>query len=798
MSVDNKPFIRNLTLRLLKARKSRNIVAIFAIALTTFLFTIVFTLSGNMLYTIQEQTMRQVGTSAHGGLKMITAKQYDNFAKSPLIKDISFNRYLGLAENDALKKGHFEINYFEEKQAKWNFAFPDIGKMPQADDELVCSTITLDALGIPHKIGGTVPIMFSIGDKHYTKQFKLSGYWEGDAAASTQQIGVSRKFINSVISENNIPRDDYTGTISADVYFSNAVDIENKMEQLITERGYSIDDIAYGVNWAYATGKIDLTTVAIGAFVLILISLSGYLIIYSIFAISVTADIRFYGLLKTIGATRQQIRRIVLGQALILSSIGIPIGLLIGYVVGTLFVPIAVSFMNFDSLSARSANPLIFIFSVLFSLLTVFISCHKPGRIAAKVSPVEAVKFNDLNVNDKRKSKQTRAVTPFSFTWANITRNKKKLCVIVLSLSLSLILLNSVFSASKSFDMDKYVSESIISDFSVADYTVFGTDTNKNLEGVSVNFLREAKKYGATDISNIYYHSKSGTDVSTPLQIYGIDKTILGSFSNFNYEKLQSGNYCLVANYVVGDGSVSVPSVGDMVELTNDKGESREFEVAAITNQYPRSISSRFYYANGLTILLADDIFLNFFGSTQPMQTNFNTRPDKIMKLETWLKKYTNRENSNLDFISRESLKLEFIDMRNTYTTLGGCLAFVLALIGVLNFTNAIVASIYARRREFAMLQSVGMTGKQLKMTLLFEGSGYTFLTAMFTATVGFALTYFITLLIAGQAWFFKQSVTILPSIICFPILFILCATVPLVCYSKLTRESIIERLRME
>ena len=110
MSVDNKPFIRNLTLRLLKARKSRNIVAIFAIALTTFLFTIVFTLSGNMLYTIQEQTMRQVGTSAHGGLKMITAKQYDNFAKSPLIKDISFNRYLGLAKNDALKKGHFEIN----------------------------------------------------------------------------------------------------------------------------------------------------------------------------------------------------------------------------------------------------------------------------------------------------------------------------------------------------------------------------------------------------------------------------------------------------------------------------------------------------------------------------------------------------------------------------------------------------------------------------------------------------------------------------------------------------------------
>jgi putative ABC transport system permease protein len=511
----------------------------------------------------------------------------------------------------------------------------------------------------------------------------------------------------------------------------------------------------------------------------------------------VNADIRFYGLLKTIGTTGRQIRHIVRGQALMLSAIGIPIGLGLGYIVGTVAAPIAMKMTSLGATSSHSVNPLVFVFSALFSLLTVFMSCRKPGRTAAKVSPVDAVRFSGENANGKRKTKRTSVVTPLSFAWANITREKKKLCVIVLSLSLSMVLLNSVFSAANSFDMDEYLSRSIISDFAAADSSVYGVASDKNLAGVSAEFLAEAESHGAEKVSNIYYHSVGG---ERPIQIYGIGQMELNYFSDAGYEKLRSGNYCVVSEHIINlsANGISTPKVGEMVTLTNDSGETRKFEVIGSVESYPIHLSSRFIFGNGIEVILADNVFLDFYGEVQPMQTNINVGSDKIAGFEMWLSDYTTSVEKNLAFISRDTLRAEFAGLQRTYIALGGCLAFILALIGILNFTNTIVTSIFARRREFAMLQSVGMTGRQLRQTLMFEGGGYTALTALFTLTIGFALTCVITKLIAGQVWFFKQSVTVMPSAICLPILLVLCAAIPVFSYAKLTCESVVERLRVE
>ena len=96
------------------------------------------------------------------------------------------------------------------------------------------------------------------------------------------------------------------------------------------------------------------------------------------------------------------------------------------------------------------------------------------------------------------------------------------------------------------------------------------------------------------------------------------------------------------------------------------------------------------------------------------------------------------------------------------------------------------------------MLQSVGMTGGQLRKTLFLEGAAYTILTAAFTLTVGLGFGWLIMRLIAGQVWFFKESFTALPSIICLPLLLVVCAAAPIVCYTKLNRASVVERLRVE
>ena len=148
----------------------------------------------------------------------------------------------------------------------------------------------------------------------------------------------------------------------------------------------------------------------LGSAALVLIfALTGYLIIYNVFQISVAGDIRFYGLLKTIGTTGRQLKRIIRYQALALSAIGIPIGLLLGWVAGNVLAPLLLRSTSGGRVtnSIASAHPLIFLGAALFSLLTVFLSCRRPGRMAARVSPMEAVRYTEGRIRPPKA--ETRA-----------------------------------------------------------------------------------------------------------------------------------------------------------------------------------------------------------------------------------------------------------------------------------------------------------------------------------------------------------------------------------------------------
>lgn len=341
MKVNNKKVLRTLTWRNLKANKLRNIIAVIAIALTSTLFTTIFAVGGNMLQSMQNATMRQVGTSSHGGLKYLTQAQYDNFAASPLLGDISYSIIVGAPDNPELSKKQHEIRYAEDDFARWGFNSPTTGTMPTARLDLACSTTTLDMLGIPHELGQIVPLEFTVKGQTYREEFALCGFWPGDEVMQATQVFLSRQYVDSIIS---VPQninfassdfDDMVGSIHADVWFRSSFDIEGQMERLLEERGYQPGEIRTGVNWAYVGGNLDPSMVAMVIVVALLIMGSGYLIIYSIFAISVTGDIQFYGLLKTIGTTGKQLRKVVRGQALFLSLAGIPLGMLLGLGVPT-------------------------------------------------------------------------------------------------------------------------------------------------------------------------------------------------------------------------------------------------------------------------------------------------------------------------------------------------------------------------------------------------------------------------------------------------------------------------------
>ena len=181
---------------------------------------------------------------------------------------------------------------------------------------------------------------------------------------------------------------------------------------------------------------------------MILVFIAGFLIIYNIFQISVTADIQFYGRLKTLGTTNRQIRRLIFGQAGRICLIGIPLGLLFGWLLGMVLVP---SFLGIlEGESTVSANPVIFIGSALFAWITVLLSCLRPARLAGKVSPIEALRMNGAASKSRKSRKRRRGSASLSsMAWSNLGRNKRRTVTVICSLTLALVLLCSFYARTR-------------------------------------------------------------------------------------------------------------------------------------------------------------------------------------------------------------------------------------------------------------------------------------------------------------------------------------------------------------
>ena len=180
------------------------------------------------------------------------------------------------------------------------------------------------------------------------------------------------------------------------------------MVSIIKDAGYEPEkDISYGINWAYMGNRmesIDIQSAVLLVAALLVVLLTGYLIIYNIFQISIINDIRFYGLLKTIGTTKRQTKRMVRRQALTLSVLGIPIGLAAGFLVSKVVFPFAMSMLDLKDMKiSLHFEPAMILFGAVFALLTVLISCRKPGKIAGSVSPVEALGYSEGSVKRKRR-----------------------------------------------------------------------------------------------------------------------------------------------------------------------------------------------------------------------------------------------------------------------------------------------------------------------------------------------------------------------------------------------------------
>ncbi|MCI7130515.1 MAG: ABC transporter permease [Lachnospiraceae bacterium] len=839
LNVNNKKVIRKLSVRLLKNSKTRNIIAVIAIILTTVLFTSVFSIGMSAIDSMQQATMRQVGTRAHGGFKFLTWQQYEKLLEDPKIKDISYNIIIGFAENEALNKTYTEIRYTEEKSAKWGFCEPTTGTLPVNKMDVATSTAVLDALGLPHELGVQVPLEFTANGKKYRETFTLCGFWEQDSVSMANEAFLSREYCDEVApvwqSGDVIDFDvvNFSGSVNPSYFFSNSWDLEKQVQELKERCGFDAS-VNEGVNWAYASATVDAGTIVLLTGVLLVIMLSGYLIIYNIFYISVSNEIRYYGLLKTIGTTNRQLRRIVRRQALLLSLVGIPAGLLLGYLCSMWIVPVMMRVSAFRDDFVVSANPVVFVGSAVFTLLTVWVSCIRPCRFVSRISPVEAVRYTEQTNTGKKKSRKSKKVHPLSMAYANIRRTPKKTAAVISSLSLSLILLNGTVTIVSGFDMDKYIKESIVSDFYMTDAMLINPAILTGIfDGISPELVEEVRKLDSVTDSGCVYMEEYEHRLDEPAltraknnleefedmvhypdiieqsrqmldegridsHLYGIDPFVIDKMElvegHIDPEKFATGDY-VVATTMVDTGEGKFYDIGDKVTIDFGNGKSKEYEVLAL-GDIPYALSPQHSHMFEVFFTLPADEFVRQTGTAGAMKLAFDVAPDRYDEVEQWVQDYCESVDPNMDYRSKSTYTEEFKKTQQMFLMVGSSMSAILALIGILNFINAVITSIQTRRREFAVLQSVGMTGKQLRLMLIGEGLCYIGGTALFTLTLGSLLGYVLIYEIANQIWFFTYHFVIAPVLFVLPVLFILAVFIPSVCYWQMNKQSVVERLR--
>ncbi len=884
LHVSNKACIRDLSKKSFHAAKTRNIIAILAICLTTTLFTSLFTIGMSFNEAFQQSNFRQVGGYNHGGFKYLSEEEFLELRDDPLIKEWGVSRVLGMGQNDAFRKNHVEVRWCDDADAHWMFLDPIEGRLPQENTmEAATDLEVLHLLGVEPKLGAPFTVSVNVDGKMTEQTFTLCGWWEKDPVTVANHILIPESRVDSVLAELEITlpaRDNMIGSRNLSVMFQSSAHIDETLQTILKNHGYQSENqnepryVRTGVNWGYTGAQLsqqaDGGTVLLIVVLLLLIMLTGYLIIYNVFQISVVNDIRFYGLLKTIGTTGKQIKSILRRQALMLCVFGIPLGCLVGWLIGAKLSPFIMSRLNGLAADTVSLSPWIFAGSALFALLTVLLSCARPGRLAAKVSPVEAVRCTEGKNPKKKRKKGKGSVSILRMAWGNLGRNRAKTIITILSLTLSVVLLQLTTLFTNGFDMDQYLQDKAICDFILADGGYFdnnvytwrsgsGALPEEVIEDVSQqgSILEGGRIYGQIDaiqqfapedwvrsemlhwgnteesIDYDFSHTDHSADgrILSPVQTYGMEPYILdklslieGSLQNlykphsravaavynlddYNHPQMDSHWAKLgdtVTLRVPQKWEYYDPETGEVHEKAEDFGErpymarpsvyhDETFTVEALV-AVPHSICYRYYGTD--EFVLSADTMQEITGKSDVMLYAFDMEEGSVQSMEDFLSHYTQNTNPRYGYESKQSYINEFESFRSMFLLVGGLLSFVVGLIGVLNFVNAVLTGILTRKHELAVLQSIGMTGRQLKAMLIYEGLLYALGSVLLAAGISLGLNPLASVVLEKMFWFFRSKPTLTPTLITAPIFALFGCLVPWVVYRFAARATIVKRLR--
>ena len=856
---NEKKIIKEMVQGNLKVHRKRSMLLVLAITLTTILFTSVLEIGFGGMQSIQETQIRLSGLKADAELRFLDKEQFQQVQNSDLFESVGGRVPIALMEGKT--KLPIEIDYLDKGGMEAYYISLEEGKVPEDEKEVLLSEQALEELGIKKEVGSHVPVSFTMRNQEYNFDMRLSGWYKGNPKFNF--MIVSETFLEHNLEVIGDTDKEVLGTYYASVCMKNTRNIEQELKGYVESLGAQTEN-ADGNNYVNVavnpmlysedgnTG-IGLSIFFFGA----LFILCGYLLIYNIFDIGVMQDIQQFGIMKTIGMTGKQIKRLMRRQMLLLSLIGIPIGLLVGYGLGALLLPAILKNWEYSEeelIIVQSAHPVIFILTVLFVLLTVFLSMRRPTKKAAKYSAIETAKYTE--VKKKIAEKDIRSIK--SIARSNLQRNKKRTVLVFTSLILSIIFVNALWIISDSFDEEKYINAQMRRDYLVASTDTLNPSIGyvKSSAALDENAIQELEKNSMVQNgTKLYKNTVDNSDISfewgseginikqyrpnveidgvvtdEAITNYGsltltederalcnvagisenfVDKMeILDGEKNIESikEKLRSGDYILAAVSKNTKGGYSsealekLPDVGEIVTIYKNGKPLKKVEVLSQILVIDSEQISGSSVTGAGTILgpwfyLGEDLFKELYGEGNLVNYSFDADEKDAPAVNRMLQDISEKF-SDVGFETTEQRYSEIENYKMLVRILCVLIGGILGVIGIVNLVNIIFTNLIVRNRELATFRSIGATKKQLRELIIRESVGYVF----YAAIGGFILTTLISMTavrgICSSIWLFTFQFTLLPAaivIVLYLIIAIIASEAGIYLWEK---GSITERLR--
>ena len=845
--------LNDLTIKNLKLNKKRTIVTIVGIILSTALMVgIGLLFSSFQDYMIRETISYNGKYEAEYGdvsldkLNSIDKKDFSYFYQKPIgfSKFDSANEYKPYLYISSVNKEYFnELHLIS-------------GRFAENDSELVISNHINTNGGASYKIGDIITLKYgervvegvnTLANNEYYEEETLNIVGEKTyTIVGIVEISNFEDYSASGYSTFTLDMNDKEGTVNVFVMFNNKKKIIKQSEDLAKKLGYdnaiSYNSTLLALYGESTYGNIMKSMITMIVIMLSLVSIGCIVVIYNSFAISVMERKKEFGLLSSIGATKKQLSYTIFFEALIEGTIGIILGIGGAYIgIGTVILIINNLIGDILVLKLNLVTNIMFIIiPVIFMILVIFISALVPSRRAAKVSPIEAIRQNDDIKINKKKIKTGKLVNKLfgiegEIALKNIKRNKKKYRVTIVSLFISIVLFIS-FSSYMNYTID--TASSVMGEVPY-DYQIsyFGDDPNNDKEALDkINEIvksSDVKEYVSYSVSNLsiignytysdeyldFYKSAYGDDGIKALtnlkyqyisiyilddisynkykELIGLDKDsviLLNKFKGVSYGNNKRVNYDIpVINN--GDINIKICNFDDNDEdVDTTKYCNKKIDNIFITNK-SFDLIEEFSYMSDFKLIVNKKLYDNISDSgTHYTQYNIiSDNTDNIDKLTKELDKYDNVNYTNVKESMKQANNMILVVKILMYGFIG-----LITLIGVTSVFNTISTSMALRKREFAVLRSIGLTRKGFNKILFFESLFFGLKSLIYAIPVSLGVTIIIHYALADMMSINSIVIPWKAIIISIVSVFVIVLLTMMYSTSKIKKHNIIEQIREE